>query len=57
MAEKFIYNLKEGKGDQKLLLKSKGANVLESSDSTNLTETKVFSLTSNNAKNIISKSH
>ena len=27
MAEKFIYNLKEGKGDQKLLLGGKEANL------------------------------
>ena len=29
MAEKFIYNLKEGKGDQKLLLGGKGANLCQ----------------------------
>ena len=29
MAEKFIYSLKEGKGDQKLLLGGKGANLCQ----------------------------
>ena len=29
MTEKFIYSLKEGKGDQKLLLEGKGANLCQ----------------------------